>query len=136
MDVSEIRSEELTVPQLAMELIHAIEVLEECKEKVLEARFTDIDKGEAEEVAELPVVNLRSFLAETLKPKGHTLGRDELSLEIKSDTSERVLFRFCRDGHVHLTTTDEALLEKVLQCWRKGGFKLYKRVDQEWVSRL
>ncbi len=136
MDVSEIRSEELTAPQLAMALIDTIEVLEECKEKVLEARFTDIDKEGAEEVADIPVLHLRSFLAETLKPKGHTLGQDELALEIKSDAPEKVLFRFCRDGHVHLTTTDEALLEKVLQHWRKGGFKLYKRVDQEWVSRL
>ena len=102
MDVSEIRSEELTVPQLAIALIYAVEVLEECKGKVLEARFTNVDKEDAEEVAELPIVTLRSFLAETLKPKGHTLGHDELSLEIKSDASERVLFRFCRDGHVHL----------------------------------
>jgi hypothetical protein len=69
MDVSEIRSEELTVQQLAIALIYAIEVLEECKGKVLEARFTNVDKEDAEEVAELPVVTLRSFLAETLKPR-------------------------------------------------------------------
>jgi hypothetical protein len=136
MDMSEIRSEELAVPQLAMELIYAIEALEECKGKVLEARFRDVDEEAEEEVAELPVVNLRSFLAETLKPKGHTLGHDELSLEIKSEPPERVLFRFCREGHVHLSTTDEALLEKTLEQWRKGGFKLYTRVDEEWVSRL
>jgi len=134
--VSEIRSEKLTVAQLAMELIHAIEVLEEGKEKVLEARFTNVDSDEGEEVAEVPVANLRSFLAETLKPKGHTLGHDELCLEIKPEASAGVLFRFCREGHIHLATTDEVLLEKTLEVWRKGGFKLYKRVDQEWVSRL
>lgn len=133
----EIRSEELAVSQLAIELIYAIEVLEECKGKTLEARFTNVDEKEAvEEVAEIPVLHLRSFLAETLKPKGHTLGHDELSLEIKSDASEKVLFRFCREGHIHLATNDEALLEKALEQWRKGGFKLYKRVDKEWVSRL
>lgn len=138
--MSEIRSEELSLPQLAIEMIHAIEVLEESKATVLEARFTDTNKdgsadGSAEdaEVATIPTANLRSFLAETLKPKGHTLGKDELSLEDKTDG---VCFRFCSQGHIHFTTSDDVLLEKTLKLWRKGGFKCFTRVNEEWVSRL
>jgi hypothetical protein len=134
--MSEIRSDELPLPQLAIELIHAIEVLEESKVTVLEARFTDTDADGSvvdSEVADIPTANLRSFLAETLKPKGHTLGKDELSLEDKTDG---VCFRFCSQGHIHFTTSDDVLLEKTLKLWRKGGFKCFTRVNEEWVSRL